>query len=162
MNCALIARLGVFTLLTATAACAVSSSPNAEAVSAGPVAPAPPIASERSPSAGVPTPQAPAAVTGPAATVPTPIPAAVPSPVGGYSGADPCQLATKGDSPVAKACREGGIKSAKAAMKELVKGGRAAGVRYQCDDCHLNDADYAQLTKGAEDKFAKLLAANRK
>jgi hypothetical protein len=90
----------------------------------------------------------------------TPPPAAAPP--GGYSGADPCQLAVKGDSPVAKACREGGIKAAKMAMKDLIKGARATGVKYQCDDCHVNDADYAQLGKGADDKFAKLLAANRK
>ena len=47
-------------------------------------------------------------------------------------------------------------------MKDLIKGARANGVRYQCDDCHINDADYAQLGKGADDKFAKLLAANRR
>jgi hypothetical protein len=110
----------------------------------------------------------PAAVNGPTVATP-PAPATSPSAIssstvegGGYSGPDPCQLATKGDSPVAKACREGGIKSAKATMKELVKGARAAGSRYQCDDCHINDADYAQLGKGAEDKFAKLLALNHK
>jgi hypothetical protein len=48
------------------------------------------------------------------------------------------------------------------AMKDLIKGARAAGVRYQCDDCHVNDTDYAQLGKGVDDKFAKLLAANHK
>jgi hypothetical protein len=155
----------------ATAACAGSSSTSAEAVSAAPLAPAPPIASERVPATGVPAPQAPAAVTGPpASTPPLPMaepPATPPAPAGagdapGYGGPDPCRLAIKGDSPVAKACREGGIKSAKVVMKDLIKNARAAGVKYQCDDCHANDSDYTQLSKGAQDKFAKLLAVNRK
>jgi hypothetical protein len=70
-----------------------------------------------------------------------------------------CKLATKGDGPVAKACTEGGIKKAKQVMKDLLKQGKAAGLKHDCDDCHKDDADYAQLTDDAKDKFQKLLAA---
>lgn len=157
-------------------ACAGAAGPRAEAVSAQP---APltnlPIAPERAPEPGVPLPQTPA-IGNPPAPAPAPLPpvppvtatttpatpTAAPAAGAGYVGPDPCVLATKGDSPIAKACREGGIKAAKQAMKELTKAGRAAGVKYQCDDCHTNDADYAQLGKGAEEKFARLVAASRK
>jgi hypothetical protein len=177
MNRFVLSRLGLFAVAAVAMACAGSSSPRAEAISAEPMAPGPLIASERAPAMGVPAPQIPAAVSGPPAASPPPpvmtapavpppssvgsaIPTASETPA--YTGPDACHLATKGDSPVAKACREGGIKSAKAVMKDLIKGARAAGARFQCDDCHSSDTDYAQLGKGAEDKFAKLLAANRK
>ena len=176
MNCVVaFRRLVLLVSLLAPAALAAgcagsSSASNESAVSAGPVAPAPPIATERTPAAGVPAPQVPAAVKNPPSPPPpasapmVPLSASTPiEATAGYTGPDPCQLATKGDSPVAKACKEGGIKSAKATMKDLVKGARAGGVRFQCDDCHVNDTDYTQLAKNAEDKFAKLLAAaNRK
>jgi hypothetical protein len=70
----------------------------------------------------------------------------------------PCTIATKGSSPVAKACADGGITKAKVAMKELAKKARAAGTKYQCDDCHKDDVKY-ELTDDARDKFKKLLAA---
>jgi hypothetical protein len=79
-----------------------------------------------------------------------------------YKGPDPCALATEGDSPVDKACREGGIKAAKVAMKDLLREGRKAGVKHECDDCHIADDDYTKLTAGAEEKFTKLLNATRK
>ena len=60
----------------------------------------------------------------------------------------PCTIATKGDSPVAKACAAGGIPKAKAAMKDLAKKARAAGTKYQCDDCHKDDVKY-ELTADA-------------
>jgi hypothetical protein len=81
--------------------------------------------------------------------------------VGAAADAPPCTIATKGDSPVAKACAKGGIPDAKAAMKELAKKARAAGTKYQCDDCHKDDAKY-ELTPDAREKFAKLLAAAAK
>ena len=65
-----------------------------------------------------------------------------------------------GDSPVDKACREGGLKAAKTAMKGLLKDARANGARFDCDDCHINEEDYAQLSQGTDEKFAKLLAAS--
>ncbi len=70
-----------------------------------------------------------------------------------------CALATKGESPVAKACAQGGIKEAKKAMKDLIKKAKAAGVKFDCDDCHADDAKYDVLTDDAKDKFKKLLAA---
>jgi hypothetical protein len=60
---------------------------------------------------------------------------------------------------VDKACKEGGVAAAKIAMKEMLKAGRAANVKHQCDDCHLNDQDYSQMIQGAEDKFKRLLDA---
>jgi hypothetical protein len=151
-------------LALAFASCASSSKSE--------VAPAAPVNVERAPIVAPPAPAeaAPAAEATAAVPPAVPEPAAAAAPAAGlsapasdYTGPDPCTMATKGDSPVAKACREGGIKAAKVSMKELIKGARANGVKYQCDDCHINDTDYAQLGKGAEDKFARLVAAaNRK
>jgi hypothetical protein len=73
-----------------------------------------------------------------------------------------CKLATKGDGAVAKACAEGGIKKAKSVMKEMVKAAKAAGVKYDCDDCHKDDSDYSVLTSDGKDKFAKLVEAAAK
>jgi hypothetical protein len=78
------------------------------------------------------------------------------------TGPNSCKLAGDGDSPVDKACHEGGLAAAKQTMKGLLKAGRAAGVRHECDDCHINAEDYSQLSKGADEKFARLLAATRK
>jgi hypothetical protein len=70
-----------------------------------------------------------------------------------------CRRAIKGDSPVARACRKGGVRSAKAAMKDLVKQGQSAGMRLACDDCHVDGDDFAQLTPEAPERFRNLLAA---
>jgi hypothetical protein len=70
----------------------------------------------------------------------------------------PCTIATKGDSPVAKACASEGLVGAKRAMRDLVKAGKKAGTKFECDDCHKNDVGY-DLTAEARDKFKKLLAA---
>jgi hypothetical protein len=80
--------------------------------------------------------------------------------VGAGQAADgaPCTIATMGDSPVAKACADGGIPKAKAAMKAMATKARKAGTKYQCDDCHKDDVKY-DLTADARDKFKKLLAA---
>jgi transposase-like protein len=43
-------------------------------------------------------------------------------------------------------------------MRDLVKKGKGAGVRFECDDCHKNDTGY-DLTPAARDNFKKLLAA---
>jgi hypothetical protein len=126
---------------------AVSSAPAAEAPKRRPAKPA---------ARAMPAP-APAASPTPPATAP-----AAAAPAAGYTGPDACKHAGKGDSPVDKACREGGVKAAKAAMKAMLKDGRAAGIRHECEDCHTDDTDYAKLSKDAEDKFNKLLAATRK
>jgi hypothetical protein len=79
--------------------------------------------------------------------------------ISGRAAADkPCAIATKGDSPVAKACASGGLVDAKRAMRDLVKSGKKAGVKYECDDCHKNDTGY-DLTPQARENFKKLLAA---
>jgi hypothetical protein len=70
----------------------------------------------------------------------------------------PCTIATKGDSPVAQACADGGLVSAKRAMRDLIKRAKATGVKFECDDCHRNDVDYG-LTPQARDSFQRLLGA---
>jgi hypothetical protein len=70
----------------------------------------------------------------------------------------PCAIAIKGDSPVAQACAEGGLVSAKRSMRDLTKRAKAGGLRFECDDCHRNDVDY-DLTPQARDNFRHLLAA---
>jgi hypothetical protein len=72
---------------------------------------------------------------------------------------EPCRRAVRGDSPVARACRDGGVRSAKATMKALITEGRGAGIRLACDDCHLDSADFARLSPEAPDKLRTLLAA---
>lgn len=76
--------------------------------------------------------------------------------------ASKCKLATSGDGPIAQACAKGGIKKAKAVMKEMVKAAQAAGLKYDCDHCHKDDADYSVLTSDAPKKFDKLVAAAAK
>lgn len=79
--------------------------------------------------------------------------------ISGRAMADkPCNIATKGDSPVAKACASGGLVDAKRTMRDLVKNGKKAGVKFECDDCHKNDVGY-DLTPQARENFKKLLAA---
>jgi redox-regulated HSP33 family molecular chaperone len=74
---------------------------------------------------------------------------------------DKCTIAVKGDSPVAKACKEAnGIKRAKATMKAMQKVGKDKGLKFECDDCHKDEsAGNWSLNKDAEEKFKKLLAA---
>jgi len=72
-----------------------------------------------------------------------------------------CTIATKGDSPVAKACAEGGIKAAKKVMKDMTKKAKAAGVKFDCDDCHKDDTKYT-LSDDAGDKMKKMIAALEK
>jgi hypothetical protein len=78
-----------------------------------------------------------------------------------FAGDDkPCVIATdaKSKSPVAEACAKGGLPEAKKVMKDLVKKGRAAGKKFECDDCHKNDTGY-DLTPQGRDNFKALLAA---
>jgi hypothetical protein len=71
---------------------------------------------------------------------------------------EPCRRAISGNSPVAQACREGGVRGAKATMKELVKEARSAGLKLACDDCHVDSTDFSQLNAEAPTKFRNLLA----
>jgi hypothetical protein len=70
----------------------------------------------------------------------------------------PCKLA-KGESPVAKACAEGGIPRAKQVMKEMVRQGREAGVKLECDQCHKEPGQYEILLSDAREKFKRLQQA---
>ena len=69
-----------------------------------------------------------------------------------------CTIATKGDSPIAKACAEGGQKAAAKKMKELVKAAKAKGTKFTCDGCH-EDMETFKLNADAGKGFAKLLEA---
>jgi hypothetical protein len=71
-----------------------------------------------------------------------------------------CTVATQGESPIAKACQEGGIRQAKRKMKELVRTARERGMYNECNDCH-EGGDSWTLVKGANDRFRKLLEITR-
>jgi len=71
-----------------------------------------------------------------------------------------CTIATKGDSPTAKACTKGGRAEAKKMMKEMVKQAKTAGQKFTCDGCH-KDLDNYELTKNAAEDFKKLEAASK-
>ena len=68
-----------------------------------------------------------------------------------------CTIATKGDTPTAKACAKGGRAEAKKLMKEMVKQAKANGQKFTCDGCH-KDLDNYELTKNANEDFKKLEA----
>ena len=74
-------------------------------------------------------------------------------------GGGKCKVATKPETDVGKACAAGGIKAAKAKMKEMVKAAKANGTKFQCDDCHIDDADFGKMADDSKDKFKKLMAA---
>jgi hypothetical protein len=69
---------------------------------------------------------------------------------------EPCQIAVKGDSAVAKACQMGGVSQAKRIMKQMVRAARAKGVATECADCHQG-VDAWALNKGATEKFRRLV-----
>jgi hypothetical protein len=71
----------------------------------------------------------------------------------------PCTIAIKGDSPVQKACREGGVDRAKATMKRMLgqARGKQRGRHWACDDCHADD-DTWKLSEDARTRFKELLA----
>jgi hypothetical protein len=94
----------------------------------------------------------------PPAAPPPPEPSA-PTTAAGYSGPEPCKLALKGNSPVARACLEGGARAAKLEMKDLVKRAKDNGARFRCDDCHKDPGDITRLAADVGEKFKKLLTA---
>jgi hypothetical protein len=67
----------------------------------------------------------------------------------------PCKIATKGDTPTAKACAQGGRDAATKLMKDMVKQGKAKGLTFKCESCH-SDLDSYELTKNATDDYKKL------
>jgi hypothetical protein len=75
---------------------------------------------------------------------------------------DKCTIAVKGDNPVVAACKDGGIKKAKSAMKAMQKKGKESGKKFECDDCHKDEsAGNWTLNKDAESKFKELLAVQK-
>jgi hypothetical protein len=73
---------------------------------------------------------------------------------------DKCTIAIKDKNAVVDACKEGGIKKAKSVMKAMQKAGKAKGLKFECDDCHNDEAaGNWKLKSDAEEKFKKLLAA---
>jgi hypothetical protein len=82
--------------------------------------------------------------------------------LGGLAGGDEdaCTIATKGDSPVAKACAAGGRGAAKKKMKALVGAANKAGGDYKCGRCHADMKNY-KLKDNARDDFKKLLEASK-
>jgi RNA polymerase sigma factor (sigma-70 family) len=72
-----------------------------------------------------------------------------------------CQVAL-GSGPVAEACRQGGLLRARATMKTLLKTARERGTRFECDDCHADEARGRwSLRAGAQQKFEELVRLQR-
>jgi hypothetical protein len=70
-------------------------------------------------------------------------------------GKGPCKIATKGDSPTAKACASGGRDAANKLMKNMVARAKATGQKFSCDGCH-KDLDSYELTQNAKADYKKL------
>lgn len=70
----------------------------------------------------------------------------------------PCKIATKGETPTAKACATGGRAAANKVMKEMVAKAKAKGEKFDCDGCH-KDRENFELTKNAIADYKKLEAA---
>jgi len=83
------------------------------------------------------------------------------SATGVTSAGEPCKIATKGDTPTAKACASGGRQAATKVMKEMVSKAKANGAKFDCDGCH-KDRDNFELTKNATADYKKLEAAAAK
>jgi hypothetical protein len=76
------------------------------------------------------------------------------------NASQPCRIA-RGESPVARACAEGGVVRAKQSMRALIKQAKASGTSFVCEDCHTDTERYELLQPEAKQKFARLLAATR-
>jgi hypothetical protein len=74
-----------------------------------------------------------------------------------YLGPDPCHMALTGDSPVAKACSEGGERRAMDLMQLFVKRAQAEGFKFKCATCHVDEDDRSRLAPNADAEFRKLL-----
>jgi hypothetical protein len=74
-----------------------------------------------------------------------------------YLGPDPCQMALRGESPVAKACSTGGKRAAIELMQTFVSRAKAEGIEFECVDCHADEDDYTHLKPQADVEFRKLL-----
>jgi hypothetical protein len=74
-----------------------------------------------------------------------------------YLGPDPCHMALTGESPVAKACSEGGERRAIDLMQLFVKRAQAEGFHFKCATCHIDEDDRTRLAPNADAEFRKLL-----
>jgi len=68
-------------------------------------------------------------------------------------------MALMGESPVARACSEGGRRGAIELMQKFVRSANAEGFEFECADCHSNadEGDYIHLKPQADVEFRKLL-----
>ncbi|HMF39832.1 MAG TPA: hypothetical protein VKQ32_04005 [Polyangia bacterium] len=73
----------------------------------------------------------------------------------------PCKIATKGETPTAKACATGGRDAAWKLMKDMVRQAKDNGQKFTCEGCH-KDLDSYELTKNAKADYKKLEAAAAK
>jgi hypothetical protein len=74
-----------------------------------------------------------------------------------YRGPQPCQMALLGESPVAKACSDAGVRGALDLMQRFVRRAREQGILFECTDCHPVEDDYSKLAPQADLEFRKLL-----
>jgi hypothetical protein len=74
-----------------------------------------------------------------------------------YRGPEPCQMALRGESPVAKACSDHGLRGAMELMQRFVQRAKAEGITFVCTDCHADEDDYMNLKPQADAEFRKLL-----
>jgi len=76
------------------------------------------------------------------------------------AGDGQCKLATKGNSEVAMACKEGGVGKARPLMKKMVLKARAKmGQDLDCNTCHEggDDVRYDLLKKDGRAQFDKMV-----
>jgi hypothetical protein len=74
-----------------------------------------------------------------------------------YLGPEPCQMALRGESPVARACSANGKRGAIELMQTFVRRANAEGFAFECVDCHADEDDYMHLKPQADVEFRKLL-----
>ena len=76
------------------------------------------------------------------------------------AGGEPCKLAIKGDSIVAKACLKGGYAEARKVMKEMKAAvNRGRDDKFECKTCHDKaDDSYDTLTKDGRERFKGFVA----
>lgn len=74
-----------------------------------------------------------------------------------YRGPNPCQMALLGESPVAKACSERGLRGALDLMQLFVRRAGEQGIKFECQDCHPVEDEYSKLAPQADLEFRKLL-----
>jgi len=70
-----------------------------------------------------------------------------------------CKVAVTGTSPVAQACTAGGVRRARAVMKEIVYAARIRGIAaLTCAACHADERSY-ELVPGGRERLTHVLSA---